>query len=88
MKTGLVPTNWTLYDEASLVISLSANASRVSRSCSRAASRSISNDHSYGYESTSMRSWRRTAGQSPGRSATDGSTRSVPTMSPRSRARR
>ena len=66
MKTGLVPTNCTLYDEASLVISFSASAPRVSASWSSAASRSISNGHSYGYDSTSMRSWRSTAAHSPG----------------------
>ncbi len=68
MKTGLVPTNCTLYAEASLVISFSASAARVSASCRSAASRSISNGHSYGYDSTSMRSCRSTAAHSPGRS--------------------
>ena len=66
MKTGLVPTNCTLYADASLVISFSASAPRVSASCRSAASRSISNGHSYGYDSTSMRSCRSTAAHSPG----------------------
>ena len=85
MNTGLVPTNCTLYDEASFVIRPSASAPRVSASCRRAASRSISNGHSYGYERTSMRSWRSAAAQSPG-SDRSPSTRSVPTMSPRAMA--
>ena len=43
-----------------MVVRSSARAWATRSSCSRAASRSISNDHSYGYETTGMRSWRST----------------------------
>ena len=45
-----------------MVVMPSARAARVRSSWSRAASRSISNDHSYGYDHVATRSWRSTAG--------------------------
>ena len=84
MNTGRDPTNCTLNAEASFTMILSARAWRDRSSWSRAASRSISNDHSYGYVSVAIRSWRSTASQSPGTGAS--SARSVPTTSPRSSA--
>ena len=45
-----------------MVVMPSARAARVRPSWSRAASRSISNDHSYGYDHVATRSWRSTAG--------------------------
>ena len=61
MKTGSAPRHCRLYAEPSLVVKPSPSAAfRISR-CSRAASRSMLNDHSYGWETNGMRSWRSTA---------------------------
>ena len=61
MKTGFAPRHWTLYDDESLRIRSSSSARRSSSSWSSAASRSIANVHSYGYETNGTRSCSRTA---------------------------
>ena len=59
MKIGRDPRHWTLYGVASLSARPAPSASRVTCSCSSAASRSIENVHSYGYETNGTRSCRR-----------------------------
>ena len=56
MNTGRAPRHWTLYGVASLSARSAASASRVRRSWSSAASLSIENVHSYGYETNGSRS--------------------------------
>ena len=61
MNTGFAPRHWTLYDDESFSIRSSSSARRSSSSWRSAASRSIANVHSYGYETNGIRSCSSTA---------------------------
>ena len=69
MNTGRAPRHCTLYGVASLRAMSAASASLVTRSWSRAASLSIENVHSYGYETNGRRSCRSAATHPPSGSA-------------------
>jgi len=60
MNVGRDPTNWTLYAVPSLRDMPSSRAAASTSRWSAAASRSMAKGHSYGYETTGMRSWDRT----------------------------
>src|SRR3954462_12453923 len=94
MNTGFAPRPWPLYGELSLRIRPSSRAFASRSSCSSAASRSIPNVHSYGYETNGTRSWRRIAAAgSPSRAGTaarstaPGATSGPPPGAPTPRAR-